>query len=146
MGNQGLHRTKQKRKQSILGRPGATEVFGLWWDGFFFLGDLKYSIIGGTGHQFFSVDGESGTVTLVNLHKFGGGGGSETSSQQPPTYLLNVSVSDGVYANHAAVRVILDSANVHPPVFAESLYEVNFAENQAAGVLVATVAASDADR
>ena len=28
MGNQGLHRTKQKRKQSILGRPGATEVFG----------------------------------------------------------------------------------------------------------------------
>ena len=102
-----------------------------------FTGELRYSIIGGSGHQFFSVDGVSGTVTLVNLHNFG---------SSAPSYPLNMSVSDGVYSNNAAVQVILASANAHAPVFDKPLYEVTFAENQAAGVLVAKVTATDEDR
>ena len=83
------------------------------------------------------MDGTSGTVTLVNLHNFGA---------TQPSYTLNVSVSDGVYSNVAAVRVILASANAHAPAFDKPLYEVAFSENQAAGVLVAKVTATDKDR
>ena len=97
---------------------------------------LKYSIIGGNPHQFFSMEESSGKITLVNLHNF----------DQSPAYLLNISVSDGVYSNTARVRILLFSANSYSPVFDKPLYEVQFSENQAAGVLVAQVQATDEDR
>ena len=101
------------------------------------VGSLSYSVVGGTGHQFFSVEANSGTITLVNLHNFG---------TQSSKYHLNVSVSDGVYSSNAMVKVILSSANANAPVFEKAIYEVDYAENQAAGVLVARVHAKDADR
>lgn len=84
------------------------------------------------------MNSSSGVVSLVNLHSF-----DQTSS-----YLLNVSVSDGVHASTTRIRINLVSANSYAPTFGpkSSTFEVNFAENQAKGVLIAKVSAVDNDR
>ena len=74
----------------------------------------------------FSMNSSTGIVSLVNLHGF-----DQTSS-----YLLNISVSDGVHASTTKLRVNLVSANSFTPTFDKNVYEVNFAENQAKGVQV----------
>ena len=72
------------------------------------------------------MNSSTGIVSLVNLHGF-----DQTSS-----YLLNISVSDGVHASTTKLRVNLVSANSFTPTFDKNVYEVNFAENQAKGVQV----------
>ena len=78
----------------------------------------------------------TGTVTLGNLHRFG----------EQPNYLLNISVSDGVFTSFASLQVDLLSTNRHSPVFSRPLYEVEMMENLPAGTLVAQLNATDADR
>jgi len=75
-------------------------------------------------------------VTLANLHRFG----------EQSTYLLNVSVSDGVFTNFATLQVDLLSTNRHAPAFNRPLYEVEVMENLPAGALVFQLNATDADR
>lgn len=95
--------------------------------------DNKYKI----SLQVFSMNSSTGVVNLVNLHSF-----DQTSS-----YLLNISVSDGVHASITKLRVNLVSANSYAPTFGpKSVFEVNFAENQAKGVQVARMTAVDNDR
>ncbi len=66
---------------------------------------------------------------------------------QTSTYLLNISVTDGVHASTTRLRINLVSANSFAPTFGpRSTFEVNFAENQAKGVLVAKLSAVDNDR
>ena len=79
----------------------------------------------------------TGVVSLVNLHSF----------DQTSVYLLNISVTDGVNAATTRLRINLVSANSYAPTFGpKSTFEVNFAENQAKGVLVAKLTAVDNDR
>ena len=75
-------------------------------------------------------------MTLGNLHRFG----------EQPNYLLNVSVSDGVFTSFASLQVDLLSTNRHSPVFSRPLYDVEVAENLPAGALVVQLNATDADR
>ena len=75
-------------------------------------------------------------MTLANLHRFG----------EQSTYLLNVSVSDGVFTNFATLQVDLLSTNRHAPAFNRPLYEVEVMENLPAGALVFQLNATDADR
>lgn len=75
-------------------------------------------------------------MTLGNLHRFG----------EQSNYLLNISVSDGVFTSFASLQVDLLSTNRHSPSFARPLYEVEVAENLPAGTPVAQLNATDADR
>lgn len=96
---------------------------------------IRYSIIGGNEHQIFSIEETSGIIRLVNLHNF----------DSVSAYLLNVTVTDGVYSTSTKVRIALDSVNTHNPEFVKSLFEVKFRENQPAGSLITRVVAQDGD-
>ncbi|XP_045031201.1 fat-like cadherin-related tumor suppressor homolog isoform X3 [Daphnia magna] len=97
---------------------------------------LVYSLTGGNDQQMFNIDSKRGTVTLGNLHRFG----------EQPNYLLNISVSDGVFTSFAALQVDLLSTNRHLPSFSRPLYEVEVLENLPAGTLVIQLNATDLDR
>jgi protocadherin Fat 1/2/3 len=75
-------------------------------------------------------------VTLGNLHRFG----------EQPNYLLNISVSDGVFTSFASLQVDLLSTNRHSPSFSRPLYDVEVMENLPAGALVIQLNATDLDR
>lgn len=97
---------------------------------------LLYSITGGNDQQIFNIEPKRGMVTLGNLHRFG----------EHSNYLLNISVSDGVFTNFATLQIDLLSTNRHSPIFSRPLYEVEVTENSPAGALVVQLNASDADR
>lgn len=98
-------------------------------------GRLRYSIVAGNEQQTFSIDPDSGIITLLNLANFG----------EERSMLLNVSVSDGVYTNFARLKVELLPANLHSPVFPDVVMNVHISENRPPGQFVATVKATDAD-
>ena len=98
-------------------------------------GQLNYAIIGGNEHQSFSIDEESGILTLVNLHNF----------NKITSYVLNVSASDGIFSCYARVAMNLISSNSHSPTFSDRIIKVKFAENQPEGVLVGRLEATDED-
>ena len=75
-------------------------------------------------------------MTLGNLHRFG----------EQPNYLLNISVSDGVFTSFASLQVDLLSTNRHSPSFSRPLYDVEVMENLPAGALVIQLNATDLDR
>ncbi len=98
--------------------------------------NLRYAIIGGDDRQVFSMDEETGSISLVNLHNFG----------QTSLYRLNVSVTDGVFSGSCKVDVSLVSANSFSPVFPDRVIKVGVRENQREGTLVARLNAFDEDR
>ena len=96
---------------------------------------LRYSVTAGNEHQVFSIDEKTGSISLINLHSF----------EKSQDYLLNISVSDGVYARSTKVGVNLYSSNRYNPEFRQSLYEVKMRENSPAGSEVVRVSARDMD-
>jgi hypothetical protein len=83
------------------------------------------------------MDTSTGIVSLENLRTF----------DEMSTYAINISVSDGVHAAATKLTVHLISANSFAPTFGpKSVFEVNFAENQAKGVQIGRVSAVDDDR
>uniref|UniRef100_A0A4W3J9S8 FAT atypical cadherin 1b n=1 Tax=Callorhinchus milii TaxID=7868 RepID=A0A4W3J9S8_CALMI len=96
---------------------------------------LRYSIVSGNDHMNFAIDSKSGIVTWTNLHR----------QSLEPSYSLNVSVSDSVFRSSAEVRITIISANFHKPVFPQSEYEVELAENSNLRTLVIKVKATDED-
>ena len=61
-------------------------------------------------------------------------------------YLLNVSVTDGVFINYVKLEVNVRNSNHFDPVFERQFYDVMFKENQPIGTRIATVKATDKDR
>ncbi|XP_049820796.1 fat-like cadherin-related tumor suppressor homolog isoform X5 [Aethina tumida] len=96
---------------------------------------LRYTLISGNEQQTFSMDPNSGIITLTNLANFG----------NQPMLLLNVSVSDGVYTNFARLKVELIPANLYSPTFEDVILDVQVPENRPSGFLVANVNATDKD-
>lgn len=96
---------------------------------------LKYTIIAGNEQQTFSMDPNTGIVTLTNLANFG----------DQKTNILNVSVSDGVYTSFARLKIESLPANLHSPVFPDVVMDVQVLENQQSGFYVTTVKATDKD-
>ncbi|XP_056644010.1 fat-like cadherin-related tumor suppressor homolog isoform X1 [Diorhabda sublineata] len=97
--------------------------------------NLRYSIVNGNDHQTFSMEPETGIITLTNLANFG--------SQH--IMLLNISVSDGVYTSFARLKVELLPANLYPPQFSDIIRDVQVPENRLPGYPVTTVNATDGD-
>ena len=48
-------------------------------------------------------------------------------------YVLNVSVTDGVFVNYVKLEVNVRNSNHFDPVFERDLYDVEFKENQPIG-------------
>lgn len=96
---------------------------------------LYYTIVGGNEQQTFTVDHSSGVIMLINLQNFG----------DAVQYLLNVSVSDGVYTSFSRVRIEILPANRNNPIFPQPQIEVKIMENLPRGSFVTKVTATDAD-
>ena len=63
-----------------------------------------------------------------------------------PSYVLNVSVTDGVFSSFARVKIIVRNSNSHVPEFTRRIYDVDVSENLPAGQKVATLRAKDGDQ
>ncbi|KAM9622277.1 protocadherin Fat 1 [Trichechus inunguis] len=96
---------------------------------------LEYSILSGNDHKNFVIDSKTGIITLSNLRRH----------TLKPLYQLNISVSDGVFRSSAQVQVTVIGGNLHGPVFLQSEYEVELAENAPLHTLVTEVKATDED-
>ena len=97
--------------------------------------NLAYSIVGGNDRQTFTIDEYTGIVMLSNHRK----------AVLSPEYMLNVSVTDGVFTNFARIHITVRTSNLFAPTFPSALYEVELAENLLAGQSVLTVVADDED-
>lgn len=100
------------------------------------IGKLAYSIIGGNEKQAFTMEPISGIITVSDHRK----------PDFSPAYILNVSVTDGVYTNFARVAIGVRNTNQHVPRFTDKQYYVEVSEMTAVGSSVITVSAMDADR
>lgn len=134
--------------------------------------NLVYNIAHGNEMQTYAIEPMTGLITLAaNMHSFierktaaaaavaaaanstTGAVGSDVLStgpehQQQSQYLavLNVSVSDGVYTSFTRVKINIQPANLHNPVFAQSVFDATVDENQLPGRLVFTVSEAELDR
>ena len=96
---------------------------------------LSYSLVGGNEKQAFAIDDKMGIVTLSSLRK----------PDLLPSYILNVSVTDGVFTNFARVIITVRNSNSHAPRFEHVVYDVDLAENMPSVKKVTTVRATDDD-
>ena len=96
---------------------------------------LAYSIVGGNVKQTFSIEEHTGIISLSSLRK----------PDFQPSYILNISVTDGVFTNFARVLIKVEYSNNHVPTFGQNLYDVDVVENAAAGAYIAKVKATDLD-
>lgn len=99
-------------------------------------GRLSYAIMGGNEKQAFSIDSSSGVITVAEHRK----------PEFSPSYILNVSVSDGVYTSFARVAVGVRNTNQHVPRFTQDVYLVEIPEMQPVGTSVIMLSALDSDR
>jgi VCBS repeat-containing protein len=95
---------------------------------------LSYSIVGGNDAGLFSVD-NSGRVSLAS--------GKSLNYEAVPQHVLEVEVSDGVFADTALVTVNVNDVNDAPDAGPNRQAAVD--ENVAGPVVLATVAGTDAD-
>ena len=96
---------------------------------------LSYSLIGGASGQF----GVASLTGIISL-----------SSQRAPrlrhdSYVLNISVTDGVFTAFTRVLVSVAHNNDHVPTFDHVVYDVDVSENQDAGAFVTHLSAVDDD-
>lgn len=121
--------------------------------------NLVYNISHGNEMQTYAIEPMSGLITLAaNMHSFierknaaaavaassaavtsAGGTEAVTGPDQQYLAVLNVSVSDGVYTSFTRVKINIQPANLHNPVFAQTVFDATVDENQLPGRLVFTV-------
>ncbi|XP_034745756.1 protocadherin Fat 3 isoform X2 [Etheostoma cragini] len=96
---------------------------------------LRYSILSGNEKMTFMMEPDTGVLSLSNKRRQG----------MKLSYLLNVSVSDGVFTNNAQVIVRVLGANRYSPVFSQRFYLAEVQENAPTGSKVIQVRATDED-
>ncbi|XP_042167184.1 protocadherin Fat 3-like [Oncorhynchus tshawytscha] len=96
---------------------------------------LRYNILSGDERMVFTMDTETGLISLTNQRRQG----------MRASFRLNVSVSDGVFTNTAEVNVYVLGANLYSPVFSQRFYLAETRENAPAGSRVIQVRATDED-
>ncbi|KAG8592191.1 hypothetical protein GDO81_000433 [Engystomops pustulosus] len=97
--------------------------------------NLEYSILSGNEEMNFVIDPKSGIITVSHLKK----------EIMQPFYILNVSISDGVFRSSAQVHISILSSNFHTPTFSQNQYEVELSEDSPLKTLVTVLNAADAD-
>ncbi|XP_059170799.1 protocadherin Fat 1-like isoform X3 [Physella acuta] len=98
--------------------------------------NLFYSIVGGNDKFTFSIDANSGIISLSE----------QRVPALGPAYTLNVSVTDGVYTSFTRVTVDVRSTNHYTPKFVKDVYYANVSEGVATGTTILTATAVDKDR
>ncbi|GIX70309.1 protocadherin Fat 1 [Caerostris extrusa] len=107
---------------------------------------IQYHIVGNATFHF-QIDSSDGTIYIKQLLDH------EVLLRWPiyinlilrKSYILNVSVTDGVHSSYSSVYVNIQGANNHSPHFSHNVYPVALPENASAGKLITTVLAIDED-
>ncbi|KPP79465.1 protocadherin Fat 3-like [Scleropages formosus] len=96
---------------------------------------LRYSILSGNEKANFAIHKETGIISLSSQRRQG--------MQQ--LYILNVSVSDGIFTSMAQVHIRILEANHYSPVFSQRFYLAQIRENSPVGSKVVQLKATDED-
>uniref|UniRef100_A0A8C9U158 FAT atypical cadherin 3 n=1 Tax=Scleropages formosus TaxID=113540 RepID=A0A8C9U158_SCLFO len=96
---------------------------------------LRYSILSGNEKANFAIHKETGIISLSSQRRQG--------MQQ--LYILNVSVSDGIFTSMAQVHIRILEANHYSPVFSQRFYLAQIRENSPVGSKVVQLRATDED-
>uniref|UniRef100_A0A3B3RFX2 FAT atypical cadherin 3 n=1 Tax=Paramormyrops kingsleyae TaxID=1676925 RepID=A0A3B3RFX2_9TELE len=96
---------------------------------------LRYSILTGNEKNHFAMDEEKGMICLS----------SQRMQRMQRLYILNVSVSDGIFTSMAQVYISVLEANLYSPVFSQRFYLTQIRENAAGGTRVIQLKATDED-
>ena len=100
---------------------------------------VTYRILAGNQQNTFSIDSLTGLITLQNAVDF----------EQQTEHTLTVSADNSEAAiplsSNVNVRILVTEVNEANPVFSEAVYQGSVLENQAPGLTVATIMATDAD-
>ena len=99
-------------------------------------GGMRYSIVDGNTRQSFEIDALSGVISLSSLR---------TPDLLASNYVLNVSVTDGVFTNFARVKITVRHANSHVPRFERGVYSGEVFENLPRTSSILRVRATDPD-
>jgi len=102
-------------------------------------GGLTYALVDGNVRQAFTIDSQTGVIRTANV------GRRLANNVEGSAYMLNVSVSDGVFTAFTRVKIVIQQSNSFTPVFSRSVFDADVTENQPAGVTVTTVSAADGD-
>ena len=95
---------------------------------------ITYDITAGNDAYTFAIDPDSGVIKVIKETVVG------------PSYRLHVSASDGIYTEHAVVKVTITDINDHAPVFTNcAQYSPSIPENSRRETSVLKVVASDED-
>jgi len=100
---------------------------------------ITYSIIEGNINNLFSINPQSGEITVSNPH------GLDMTNVSSDVIVLTVQASDGLFSNVATVTISVHDVNNNHPVFARESYVASVQEDSAVGTNVEQVLATDAD-
>lgn len=90
---------------------------------------LQYKIVDGNELQTYTIDTQSGVISLQNMLNF----------TDKFNKILNISVSDGIHTSFARLKITLVPENFHSPQFEEMIYKATILENLAKGHEIITV-------
>ncbi|XP_062909211.1 protocadherin Fat 1 [Mobula hypostoma] len=99
------------------------------------INNLEYIISDGNEQRHFTIGTKSGIISVSNSCK----------KILEDNYHLNVSVSDRVYRRSIPVQIKTSKTNKYKPIFDQSIYEVELAENAEVGTHVIQLLAEDSD-
>ncbi|PNF35261.1 hypothetical protein B7P43_G04794, partial [Cryptotermes secundus] len=100
---------------------------------------ITYSIIEGNVNNLFSINPQSGEITVSNHH------GLDMTNVPNDVIVLTLQASDGMFSSVATVTISVHDVNNNHPVFGRESYVVSVQEDTAIGTSVEQVIATDAD-
>ena len=96
---------------------------------------LTYSILSGNNGGAFSIDAQTGLITVQNY--------SQLDYELYHDFSLTIAVHDGEYTETAIVQISLNNTNDNSPIIDDQTFQIH--ENSGGGTTVGTVIATDPD-
>ena len=101
--------------------------------------EISYTIIGGNEHRKFSIDQETGLVSVAGKLDY----------ERAKEYFLTIQALDGgspPLSNHATVNISIMDVNDNKPIFTQLSYTAAITENSPVGSSIVTLTATDLDQ
>ena len=101
--------------------------------------EISYTIIGGNEHRKFTIDQETGLVSVAGKLDY----------ERAKEYFLTIQALDGgtpPLSNHATVNISIMDVNDNKPIFTQLSYTAAITENSPVGSSIVTLTATDLDQ
>ena len=101
--------------------------------------EISYTIIGGNEQRKFSIEQETGLVSVTGKLDY----------ERAKDYFLTIQALDGgtpPLSNHATVNISIMDVNDNKPIFTQLSYSASVTENSPVGSSIVTLTATDLDQ